>query len=208
MKTPSYANPPGGLPPQSQLLSGRAIFTDAYAFIPKGVMTDIVTSALPHWKGERAWVLARPLSGFAETFSQMVVELSPGGGSDRPETDPEAESVLFVTEGSLTLVIDGKPATLVPGAYAYLPPGCNWTIRNHAGPVASFHWIRKRYERVEGIDVPARTLHRPRQRPRPGRHGRYRRRLGDDAFRRSGRHAPRHACQHRHPAARRPDPVP
>ena len=155
MKPPAnYANPPGGLPPQSQLVSGRAIFTEAYAFIPKGVMTDIVTSALPHWKGERAWILARPLSGFAETFSQMIVELSPGGGSDRPETDLEAESVLFVTDGTLTLTIEGKASTLVPGAYAYLPPGCNWTLKNHAGPVASFHWIRKRYERVEGIDQP------------------------------------------------------
>ena len=154
MKSPRYATPPGGLPPQSQLLGGRAIFTEAYAFIPREVMTDIVTSALPHWKGERAWILARPLSGFAETFSQMLVELSPEGGSDRPETDPEAESVIFVTDGALTLTVDGKPHTLPTGSYAYLPPGCGWTIRNHTGPVARFHWIRKRYEKVDGIDIP------------------------------------------------------
>ena len=71
-----YATPPGGLPPQSQLLTGRAIFTTAYAVIPKGVMTDIVTSYLPHWEGTRAWVIARPLSGFAETFSQYVMEVA------------------------------------------------------------------------------------------------------------------------------------
>lgn len=30
-------------------------------------MRDIVSSQLPHWQGTRLWVLARPLSGFAET---------------------------------------------------------------------------------------------------------------------------------------------
>ena len=38
----SYYSELGGLPPQSQLLTGRAVFTDAYAVLPKGVMTDIV----------------------------------------------------------------------------------------------------------------------------------------------------------------------
>ncbi|MDA0333466.1 MAG: (S)-ureidoglycine aminohydrolase, partial [Proteobacteria bacterium] len=37
----SYALPPGGLPAQSQRLADRAVFTTAYAFIPKTVMTDI-----------------------------------------------------------------------------------------------------------------------------------------------------------------------
>ena len=49
MTNPSYATPPGGLPPQSQLLSGRAVFSNAYAVIPGDVMTDIVTSRLPFW---------------------------------------------------------------------------------------------------------------------------------------------------------------
>ncbi len=28
----------------------------------------------------RMWVIARPLSGFAETFTHYVVEVAPGGG--------------------------------------------------------------------------------------------------------------------------------
>ena len=45
MKTPrSYYAPHGGHPPQTELLTGRAVFTEAYAVIPKGVMRDIVTS--------------------------------------------------------------------------------------------------------------------------------------------------------------------
>ncbi len=91
----SYYAPSGGLPPQSQLLTDRAVFTEAYAVIPKGVMTDIVTSKLPFWNATRAWVISRPLSGFAETFSQYIMEVEPGGGSDRPEPDKKAEAVLF-----------------------------------------------------------------------------------------------------------------
>ena len=151
----TYATPPGGLPPQTDLLTDRAIFTTAYAVIPKGVQRDIVTSALPFWEGTRAWVLARPLSGFAETFSQIVLEVAPGGGSDTPESDPGAEAVLFVTSGSLTLSLGETDHVLAPGGYAYLPSGQGWRLRNRGTEAATTHWIRKRYAVVDGIDPPA-----------------------------------------------------
>ena len=44
MSANSYFTIPGGHPPQTELLTGRAVFTQAYAVIPKGVMRDIVTS--------------------------------------------------------------------------------------------------------------------------------------------------------------------
>jgi (S)-ureidoglycine aminohydrolase len=150
----SYATPPGGLPPQSQLLTGRAIFTEAYAVIPKGVMTDIVTSALPHWEGTRAWIIARPLSGFAETFSQYVMEVAPGGGSTRPEPDARAEGVIFVVAGTLTLTLGAVEHVMEPGGYAYLPPGTSHAMRNRGAEPAVFHWVRKAYEAVEGIAPP------------------------------------------------------
>ena len=86
----TYAFPPGGLPDQGQDPGASgAVFTAAYAFIPACVQRDIVTSAFPGWIGTRAWVLARPLTGFAETFAQYIMEVGPGGGSERPEPDPE-----------------------------------------------------------------------------------------------------------------------
>lgn len=153
MDTPYYT-PTGGHPPQTQLLTDRAVFTDAYAVIPKGVMRDIVTSNLPFWDKTRAWILARPLSGFAETFSQYIVEVAPGGGSNRPETEAEAQAVLFVVSGQSTLTIDGAVHTLSPGSYAYIPVGAQWTIQNTTDGACTFHWIRKAYEWVEGIDAP------------------------------------------------------
>jgi (S)-ureidoglycine aminohydrolase len=150
----SYYAPSGGHPPQTDLLTGRAVFTAAYAVIPKGVMRDIVTSYLPHWEGTRVWVLSRPLSGFAETFSQYIVEVAPGGGSLRPEPDPQAEGALFVVEGELTLTLSGKTHTMVPGGYAFLPPGSDWQARNEGKKSVRFHWIRKAYEAVDGIAAP------------------------------------------------------
>ena len=153
--TASPYNPPcGGLPPQTALMTGRAVFTEAYAMIPRGVMSDIVTSALPFWDGTRAWMLSRPLSGFSETFSQYLMEVAPNGGSERPEPDGQAEGVLFVVGGALRLVLDGTAHALQPGSYVYLPPGVAWSLRNDGAEPARFHWIRKAYEPVPGIEVP------------------------------------------------------
>ena len=41
----TYALPEAGLPSQTERFADRAIFTNAYAFIPRTVMTDIVTSS-------------------------------------------------------------------------------------------------------------------------------------------------------------------
>ncbi|WP_425073471.1 bifunctional allantoicase/(S)-ureidoglycine aminohydrolase [Sagittula sp. S175] len=152
--SPTYYAPHGGHPGQDQLLTGRAIFTEAYAVIPRGVMRDIVTSFLPGWEGTRLWVIARPLSGFAETFSQYIMEVQPGGGSDAPESDPEAQGVLFLTEGTAGLTVNGQTHTLTPGGYAYLPPSSGWTLRNPGPDTLRFHWIRKAYQPALGLDAP------------------------------------------------------
>ncbi len=169
----SYYDQLGGLPPQSALMTQRAVFTEAYAVIPKGAMQDIVTSPLPGWDQTRSWTLARPLSGFAETFAHLIMEVAPGGGAERPEPDPMAQGVVFVVGGAVRLKVgdfarkaapgftanqgqtfDGIDTVLEPGGYAYLPAGCNWTVSNDGDTAATFHWIRKAYENVEGIDPP------------------------------------------------------
>jgi (S)-ureidoglycine aminohydrolase len=150
----TYYAPQGGLAPQTQLLTDRAMFTEAYVVIPKGVMSEIVTSCLPFWDKTRAWVLSRPLSGFAETFSQYIMEVAPGGGSERPEPDAGAEGALFVVEGELTVLLDGKRHVMNPGGFAFLPPASGWTTFNRSSQPVRFHWIRKAYEFVDGIAVP------------------------------------------------------
>jgi (S)-ureidoglycine aminohydrolase len=154
MNSSQFFSALGGHPPQSDLLTGRAVFTEAYAVIPRGVMRDIVTSYLPHWTHTRLWIIARPLSGFAETFSHYIMEVAPGGGSDAPEPDAGAEAVLFFVEGAAQLTIDERAHAMTAGGYAFLPAGAQWRLRNTGAGAVKFHWIRKRYEAVDGVAEP------------------------------------------------------
>ncbi|MEM9063717.1 MAG: bifunctional allantoicase/(S)-ureidoglycine aminohydrolase [Pseudomonadota bacterium] len=151
----TYAIPPGGLPPQSALHTGRAVFTEAYALIPAGTMRDITASFLPHWEKTRLWIIARPMTGFAETFSHYVMEMAPGGRSIQPEPDGEAEGAIFVTSGALSIQLDRTTHVLEPGGFAYLPPRAPWTVENTGSETVHFHFLRKRYDRVEGLEAPS-----------------------------------------------------
>ena len=151
----TYAFPVGGMSPMTaDPDAAGAAFTTAYAFIPGGVMRDIVASLLPGWTGTRAWILARPLSGFAETFAQYAVEVLPGGGSDSPEPDTGAEAGIFVAGGQMTLTLDGARHVLTAGGYAYVPPGRSWAVRSDGPTPLQFHWVRKRYVAAPGLDAP------------------------------------------------------
>ncbi|QIG50092.1 (S)-ureidoglycine aminohydrolase [Nordella sp. HKS 07] len=174
--TSSYFSALGGHPPQSDILTGRAVFTEAYAVIPKGVMRDIVTSYLPFWEKTRVWVIARPLSGFAETFSQYIMEVGPGGGSTQPEPDDKAEGVLFIVEGRLKLTVAGKSHDMEPGGYAFIPPAAAWAVRNDGAMAVKFHWIRKSYEAVQGLEPPPAFVTNEKDiapAPMPGTEGRW-----------------------------------
>jgi (S)-ureidoglycine aminohydrolase len=153
-KDTAYFSRLGGLPGQTELLSSKAVFTTSYAVIPRTVMTDIVTSVLPHWDETRAWIIARPLTGFSETFAQYVMEVAPGGGSRRPEPDARAQAGLFVTEGEMTVELDGAAHVLRTGSFAYLPAGAAWTLQNHSPEPVRFHWIRKAFQAVDGLEAP------------------------------------------------------
>lgn len=156
MSETDFPEGPGGHPGQNSLLTGRAVFTEAYAVIPRDVMRDIVTSNLPNWQDTKAWIVARPMSGFSETFVQYVMDVAPGGGSSDPEPDPRAEAVLYVTSGELDLVIGGRQTRISRGGYAFIAPGARWKAFNSSGSdcPARFVWIRKRYQPVKGVSMP------------------------------------------------------
>ncbi len=150
-----YAFPPGGLPPlDDDPDAAGAVFTPAYAFIPAGTMRDITASLLPGWDASRAWIIARPLTGFAETFAQYAVEVAPGGGSDSPEPDRGAEAGIFVAQGTGRLTLDGVAHDLQPGSYAYVPPGRDWALRATGDAALRLHWIRKRWQPANGLTPP------------------------------------------------------
>ncbi len=153
--TRSYAFPPGGLPPQTEEpAQSGAVFTTAYAFIPASVQRSIVTSLFPGWDRTQGWIIARPLSGFAETFAQYAMEVQPGGGATQPEPDPGAEAAILVVSGQMTLTLDGDTRLLGPGGYAYIPPRRQWSVRNEGDAPLRFHWVRKRWQPAAGVTPP------------------------------------------------------
>lgn len=145
----TYYSPRGGLPAQTELLTSRAVVTEAYTVIPRDVLRDIVTSVLPGWTSARTWILNCPVAGGATTFSQYLVELRPGGGSAEPEPQDAVEGFVFLLSGTVTVTLDGEAHELAPGGFAFVPPGADWSVRaGDAG--ATFQWIRKRYEPLAG----------------------------------------------------------
>ena len=150
----TYATPPAGLPAQDKKLDETAVFTEAYALIPADTMRDIVVSYLPHWDATRAWVIARPLSGFSETFSHYIMEVSAGGGSESPEENENAQAVLFVVAGAAEIDLADGLHSLTAGSYVYIPAGTDWAFRNIADIPVTFHWIRKAYQAVDGVEKP------------------------------------------------------
>lgn len=150
MTSSGYYIPPTTLPPQTDLLSDRAIVTEAYTVIPRGVLRDIVVSVLPEWTDTRTWIINRPVAGGATTFAQYLVEVAPGGGSTDPEPEAGVESFLFLMRGELSITLDGVAHDLTAGGFAFFPPGSSWTASNTSADLANFAWIRKAYQPLAG----------------------------------------------------------
>ena len=121
----NYYAPETVLPPQTDLLTGRAVVTEAYTVIPRGVLRDIVVSELPEWTNTRTWILNRPVAGGATTFAQYLVEVSQGGGSTNPEPEAGVESFVFLLEGALTVKLEGELHDLTPAELAARYPRWN-----------------------------------------------------------------------------------
>ena len=191
MSDTTYYSPTGGLPPQTQLLTDRAMFREAYAVIPRGTNSDIVTSFLPFGTtpGSGCWPGRSPAS---PRPSRSTWSRSHGGGHERPELDPEAEGVVFVTAGCCASPWRGSAHKLDPGGYTFIPPGTDWSVRNEGSEPAHFHWIRKAYERVDGLDAPEAFVTNERDVEGGSMPG-HRRKVADHPVRRPGRPAARHA---------------
>ena len=68
------------------------------------------------------------MTGFAETFSHYLMDISPGGGSNVPDEDEFTEHVIFVTSGAGKIKINGESHSLSSGSYIYLPPKTDWYL--------------------------------------------------------------------------------
>jgi (S)-ureidoglycine aminohydrolase len=94
------------------------------------------------------------MTGFSETFSQYVMEVAPGGGSDAPDPDAGVEHWLFFTGGLATVTVGGQGHDVEAGSYLYIPAGTPWKLLAEGAEPTRFHWLRKLYEPAPGVPHP------------------------------------------------------
>ncbi len=82
------------------------------------------------------------------------MEVKPDGGSVRPEPDARASTAIFVVEGEGKITNDGRDYPLRTGSFAYLPAGAKSVLRNESAVPIQFHWVRKAFKVVDGLELP------------------------------------------------------
>jgi (S)-ureidoglycine aminohydrolase len=147
---PMYFAPAGNLPPQTAMITSKAVLRPEYAILPGTSITDNVRSALPGWLGARCWILASPAMGLAAGFTQYLIFLATDGHCEKPEPEEGVESFLFVLDGELTVAIDDGSHLLRKGGFAFAPAGSAWSLRNTGRDAARFLWLRKPFEPLAG----------------------------------------------------------
>ena len=128
----------------------RAIIkNNSYMILPRA---NRVEHHLPHLMGVDAQVLATPQLG--AKFVQHELLVSPNGGTAKA-LDDELEQFIYVLEGQIEFELDGKKHKLSEGGFTWLPPHSVYQYVNKGESVSRVLWIRRRYEEVEGIAIPA-----------------------------------------------------
>jgi (S)-ureidoglycine aminohydrolase len=120
-----------------------------YALLPP---EGLMPSTIPSLTETTVNFLAAPALG--ASFVQFLAHIEPGGG--RPDSPGEAgvQYFYYVLNGSIVLDVGNHgPQTLMPGCYAYIPPGAHYSIVNGGGHTARLLGLKKRYEAI-GLDPP------------------------------------------------------
>jgi (S)-ureidoglycine aminohydrolase len=107
---------------------------------------------LPGFDGVLAQVLATPQHGAKFVEHELLVE--PNGGISAP-TEEELEQFFFVLEGETLFELDGKHHRMTQGSFCWLPPHSRYQFSNKSDAMTRLIWIRRRYQEVKGIAVPA-----------------------------------------------------
>jgi (S)-ureidoglycine aminohydrolase len=128
-----------------QLVHSRARIQQRYAVFP---LEGYPFSRLPNWKETDVRVLASRRMG-AE-FVQMLLDIKPGGGGDRP-SDGRVENFLYLLNGEAELRVGSAKHSLSEGGYALLPHTSGFALKSADG--AKVIWVQKAYESAVGIEA-------------------------------------------------------
>jgi (S)-ureidoglycine aminohydrolase len=114
-----------------------------------------VFSGLPGFQDVRAQVMGAPQLG--AKFVEYELFVDAGGKTLAPRCE-NLEHFFYVLEGGLSFETSGVVHALEPGCFAWLPPQTVFSFVNKTQAQARLVWIRRPYEKVEGIDVPAEII--------------------------------------------------
>ena len=121
----------------------------SYMIFPRA---NRVEHQLPNFLGVDVQVLATPQLG--AKFVQHELLVHPNGCTSKPIVD-DLEQFFFVLEGDIDFSLEGKNHNLSEGGFAWLPPHAVYHIKNKQDSLSRVIWIRRRYEEVDGIAIPA-----------------------------------------------------
>lgn len=119
-----------------------------YSLLPRA---NRVLNTLPCLRGAQAQVLSAPPVSIRYVAHELLV--SPGGGSAY-SIDEQLEQFLYVLEGEIELVLEGKTSLLNEGGFCWLPPKRPYTLKNPSNAVSRILWLRRGYQVVKGLVVP------------------------------------------------------
>ena len=147
-------------PPLSRLIVSDADVTSrcqcinkpgSYMIFPRA---NRVEHHLPGFnQGVLAQVLATPQHGAKFVEHELLVAVN--GGTEKPR-DEMFEQFFFVLEGEIEFRTAGSTQKKMgAGNFCWLPPACAYQFTNKADSPSRVVWIRRRYEEVAGIAIPA-----------------------------------------------------
>jgi (S)-ureidoglycine aminohydrolase len=132
----------------NELLHSRTRLASRYALFP---LEGYPPSKLPDWPGVETRILASPAMGAA--FAQYLLDVKAGQGTDQ-KADGAIETFFYVLSGEFELKHSSdKQARLKAGGFALLSAETSYQLK--AAADGRLLMLRKRYERLAGVAVPA-----------------------------------------------------
>ena len=112
-----------------------------------------VFSHIPKFSGIEFQIMATPQITGAR-FTEYELFIHPNGKTEG-EINEVFEQFFYVLEGSVEFTTGGKTHKFVKGSYFWLPPHTGFSLNNKSDALCRALWIRRRYEEIEGIRIPA-----------------------------------------------------
>jgi len=110
-----------------------------------------VNNALPFFEAVVVRPMATPRSSGAR-LGQYLLDFEPAGRTTRP-VGAGFENFLYQLDGETLVETAERSDTLVPHDFCYLPEGVEFSLKT-TGAAARTLWTKRRYEAVEGVDLP------------------------------------------------------